>query len=84
MFYGECNVLPFTIQNLPLIAHEANFDNILHAEIVPSENVQYTPDLIALNLCHRKKSSGLLMPCQPSHVKQTWFQPNYSNNLHQE
>ena len=44
IFYGECNVLTFTFQNLPLIAHEANFDNLLHAEIVPIDNVQYTPE----------------------------------------
>ena len=43
MFFGECNVLTFTLQNLPLIAHEANFDNLLHAEIVQVDNVQYTP-----------------------------------------
>ena len=43
MFYGKCNVLTFTFQNLPLIAHEANFDNMLHAEIVPIDNIQYTP-----------------------------------------
>ena len=48
---------------------------------IPRVNI---PDLNALNLCHRKKSSGLLTPCQPSHVKQTQFQPDYSNNLHQE
>ena len=42
MFYGECNVLTFTFQNLPLIAHEANFDNLLHAEIVLIDNVQFT------------------------------------------
>ena len=41
MFCGECNVLTFTFQNLPLIAHEANFDSLLHAEIVPIDNVQY-------------------------------------------
>ena len=34
MFYGKCNISTFTFQNLPLIAHEANFDNLLHAEIV--------------------------------------------------
>ena len=44
MFYGECNVLTFTFQNLPLIAHEANFDNLLHAETIPIDNVQYTPE----------------------------------------
>ena len=44
MFYGECNVLIFIFQNLPLIAHEANFDNLLHAEIVPIDIVQYTPE----------------------------------------
>ena len=44
MFYGECNVLTFTFQNLPLIVHEANFDNLLHAVIVPIDNVQYTPE----------------------------------------
>ena len=44
MFYGECNVLTFTFQNLPLIAHEANFDSLLHAEIVLIDNVQYTPE----------------------------------------
>ena len=44
MFCGECNVLTFTFQNLPLIAHEANFDSLLHAEIVPIDNVQYTPE----------------------------------------
>ena len=44
MFYGECNVLTFTAQNLPLIAHEANFDNLLHAGTIQIDNVQYTPD----------------------------------------
>ena len=37
MFYGECNVLIFTFQDLPLIAHEANSDNLI-------DNVQYTPE----------------------------------------
>ena len=44
MFYGECNVLTFTFQNLPLIAHEAKFDNLLHAETIPIDSVQYTPE----------------------------------------
>ena len=44
MFYEECNVLTFTFQNLPLIAHEAKFDNVLHAETIPIDNVQYTPE----------------------------------------
>ena len=50
MFYGQCNVLTFTFQNLPLIAHEANFDNLLHAEIVPIDNVQYTPEKKRLSI----------------------------------
>ena len=44
MFYGECNVLTFTFQDLPLIAHETNFDNLLHAETIPINNIQYTPE----------------------------------------
>ena len=44
IFYGECNVLTYTFQNLPLIAHKANFDNLLHAETIPIDNVQYTPE----------------------------------------
>ena len=47
MFYGQCNVLTFTFQNLPLIVHEANFDNLLHAEI---DNVQYTPEKKRLSI----------------------------------
>ena len=43
-FYGDCNVLRFTFQNLPLIEHGANFDNLLHAETTPIDNVQYTPE----------------------------------------
>ena len=50
MFYGECNVLTFTFQNLPLIAHEANFDNLLHAETIPIYNVQYTPEKKRLSI----------------------------------
>ena len=44
MFCGEYSVLTFTFQNLPLSAHEANFDSLLHAEIVPIDHVQYTPE----------------------------------------
>ena len=43
MFYGKCNISTFTSQNLPLIAHEANFNNLLDAETVQIDNVQYTP-----------------------------------------
>ena len=50
MFCGECNVLTFTFQNLPLIAHEANFDNLLHAETVPIDSVQYTPEKKRLSI----------------------------------
>ena len=50
MFYGECNVLTFTFQNLPLIAHEANFDNLLHAETIPIDSVQYTPEKKRLSI----------------------------------
>ena len=50
MSYGECNVLTFTFQNLPLIADEANFDNLLHVEIVPIDNVQYTPEKKRLSI----------------------------------
>ena len=50
MFYGECNVLTFTFQNLLLISHEANFDNLLHAEIVPIDNVQYIPEKKRLSI----------------------------------
>ena len=31
------------------------------------------PEFKCFEPIHRKKSSGLLMPCQPSHVKQTRF-----------
>ena len=44
MFYGECNVSTFTFQNLPLIVHKANFHNLLHAETIPIDSVQYTPE----------------------------------------
>ena len=44
MFYGECSVLTFNFLNLPLNAHEVNFDNLLHAETIPIDNVQYTPE----------------------------------------
>ena len=50
MFCGECNILTFTFQNLPLIGHEANFDSLLHAEIVPIDNVQYTPEKKRLSI----------------------------------
>ena len=50
MFCGECNVLTFTFQNLPLIAHEANFDNLLHAGTIPIDNVQYTPEKKRLSI----------------------------------
>ena len=50
MFYGEYSVLTFTFQNLPLIAHEANFDNLLHAETIPIDNVQYTPEKKRLSI----------------------------------
>ena len=44
MFYGKCNISTFTFKNLPLIALEANFDNLLHAETIPIDNVQHTPE----------------------------------------
>ena len=50
MFYGEFNVLTFTFQNIPLIAHEAHFDNLLHAETIPINNVQYTPEKKRLSI----------------------------------
>ena len=50
MLYGECNISTFTFQNLPLIAHEANFDNVLHAETIPIDNVQYTPEKKGLSI----------------------------------
>ena len=50
MFYGECNVLTSTFPNLPLIAHWANFDNLLHAETIPIDNVQYTPEKKRLSM----------------------------------
>ena len=50
MFYGECNVLTFTFQDLWLTVHEANFDNLLHAETIPIDNVQYTPEKKRLSI----------------------------------
>ena len=50
MFYGECSVLTCTFQNLPLIAHKANFDNLLHAETIPIDSVQYIPEKKRLNI----------------------------------
>ena len=50
MFYGKCNISAFTFQNLPFIAHEADFDNLLHAETIPIENVQYTPEKRRLSI----------------------------------
>ena len=44
MFCGKCNISTFTFQNLLLIAHEADFNNLLHAEMLPIDNVQYTPE----------------------------------------
>ena len=35
---------------LTINAHEANFDNLLHAEIVPIDNVQYTPERKRLSI----------------------------------
>ena len=43
-------LLTFTFQDLPLIAHEANFDNLLHAETIPIDNVQYTPEKKRLSI----------------------------------
>ena len=50
MFYGECNISAFIFQNLLLIAHEANFGNLLHAETIPIDNVQYTPEKKRLSI----------------------------------
>ena len=50
MFYGKSNISTFTFQNLPLIEHEANFDNLLHAETVPIDNVQDTPEKKRLSI----------------------------------
>ena len=44
MCYGKCNISTFTFQNLPLIAYEANFNNLLLAETIPIDNVQFTPE----------------------------------------
>ena len=48
--YGNCNISTFTFQNLPLIAHKADFDNLLHAETIPMDNVQYTPEKKRLSI----------------------------------
>ena len=50
MFYGECNVLTFAFQNLPLIEHEVSFDNLLHAETIPIDYVQYKPEKKRLSI----------------------------------
>ena len=44
MFYGKCDISTFTFQNLALIVHEADFDNLLHAETIPIDNVKYYPE----------------------------------------
>ena len=50
MFYGKCNISIFTFQNLLLIAHEADFVNLLHAETIPIDHIQYTPEKKRLSI----------------------------------
>ena len=47
---GKMQYFKSYFQTLPLIAHKADFVNLLHAETIPVDNVQYTPEKKRLSI----------------------------------
>ena len=79
MFYGECNISTFTFQNLHLIAHEANFDDLLHAEknINVYMYITYNGETTSLVLVKGHANIGLVQKIKKNLIKAAGI--NFSN-----